>query len=1321
MRTDDTAAPVVVIASPGEGASVHGTLEVTLDVVDVKSGVASVELRFNDVAVATLLNPPFVFTVDTTKTSDGDRELLVIATDTKGNKGQTARTVHVANIGPSFSAIDVSPAIANAGAVVTIGLTSSEALPEPPVVSIGARTATLVSQEGLRYVFSYVPSGSEEKGTQSITIVGAGADGAPGSATASITFDFTPPTVAKVVSENDVPVVIPGVTFSSDVSGGESCDTCAATDGVCDDEWEPAKLEASGHCTSPAIACINGDTLTLAVRARDVAGNVATSASITRSCDTRAPAASALTIGGNAAASSVGASFSLQATFTAVAAPLVSCEYCKSVDATCGLFDWFPATLDGNGLCSVSQLSCGDNTPLVLSMRAKDVFGTFGAVPTELHRVCDRAPPIAGAVIADGTASFVRNGFSLSTPFFDLGSGVASCEYCASTAPVCTSFASASLNPSTNDCTATAISCSDGDLLRLTMRATDAVQSGNGTAPQITRTCDALPPTTPQLQVTGIEPHALAFTWTASVDVRSGIPSDGYEMLYGPSGGILSTRTNLSGTSMTLAGLPACTTEIVTISATDNVGNRTPQSNVQQARTRCGGDGTFVAGQAIASPGVTPSDMALADLNADAILDVVYVASNALYARMGTGTNGIGAGGFSGATSFALPGLASQLELGDFNDDGIVDAAVSTNGTNVQILLGAGSGGRGTGGFGAASFVANTADQSGIGVADFDGDRITDLFTVGNSAPHFLKGNGSFGRGNGTFSQSIVAGGALGSRLVVGDFFEDGRPDVAYISPQSNQICTAKNSGSGFVVSCGIAGIAPGAIATADFDDDDILDLAIADSGATSVRFFKGNGTNGLGIGTFTFVPTSVNLTAVALDLKTTDTDRDGFVDLVVGTAAGVNVHHGTGDFGFDQGTSFGPGGLTHQVAVGDVDDNGVDDLVFDSSPSLQVMLGGGKSGRGNGAFAAAVAVGNTNMAGHTVTDVNDDGLLDVVALGLSSGVETYRGGIDAVGSLRPALSQPTLNTGPNPRQVAAADLTNDGIVDLIIAHEDGTGLVLAGYGSSGRATGTFLPSQLTYGPQFPFGIAVADFTLDRIVDLVLPDSDDNVIYTFAGHGSSGVGDGTFTSLASLVAVPQTPTVLVSGDMNDDKIPDIVVGDLHAATIEFIAGTTGSTGPSGPFALPQSRAVTAIPSGLVHGDFNRDAVEDLAITFASTNQVGVWLGIGANGQGGGSYTTAGGSPFTVAGGPTGIAAADLDSDGILDLVVVTTSGTLVVLKGQGSGGRGNAGFVALGSPYPINGTPQTLSLADLDQDGILDAIVATDSGLRVFYGLGTYQ
>ncbi len=181
-------------------------------------------------------------------------------------------------------------------------------------------------------------------------------------------------------------------------------------------------------------------------------------------------------------------------------------------------------------------------------------------------------------------------------------------------------------------------------------------------------------------------------------------------------------------------------------------------------------------------------------------------------------------------------------------------------------------------------------------------------------------------------------------------------------------------------------------------------------------------------------------------------------------------------------------------LEVGDVTGDGRDDIVVMSGqglvPNLELLpqLAGG----GFGAAQAADLGGNELTQGIGIGDLTNDGVDDVVASyggnRPSSHVAVFPGGASGLGTpvIRPSYDVP--------EPVEVADLDGDGVDDVAVAH--GGWNALGQYpGITGVGIGleelTSIPYASHYGPQ---GLAIGDLTGDGRPDIAIADSNHGLI-----------------------------------------------------------------------------------------------------------------------------------------------------------------------------------------------------------------------------------
>ena len=170
------------------------------------------------------------------------------------------------------------------------------------------------------------------------------------------------------------------------------------------------------------------------------------------------------------------------------------------------------------------------------------------------------------------------------------------------------------------------------------------------------------------------------------------------------------------------------------------------------------------------SVGTSPTSVAAADLNGDAMADLVV-------ANSGDNNVGVllstGGGAFASMVTYAVGSTPSAVVTADFNGDGNIDIAVANEGSNtVSVLLG-----NGDGTFGAATAYSVGSNPVALVAGDLYGDSpvpATQLAVVNQGSDNeTILANA----GNGTFSmlQTDSLGEAPQS-IALGDFINNGTP-----------------------------------------------------------------------------------------------------------------------------------------------------------------------------------------------------------------------------------------------------------------------------------------------------------------------------------------------------------------------------------------------------------------------------------------------------------------------------------------------------------------------------------------------------------------
>ncbi len=225
--------------------------------------------------------------------------------------------------------------------------------------------------------------------------------------------------------------------------------------------------------------------------------------------------------------------------------------------------------------------------------------------------------------------------------------------------------------------------------------------------------------------------------------------------------------------------------------------------------------------------------------------------------------------------------------------------------------------------------------------------------------------------------------------------------------------------------------------------------------------------------------------------------------------------------------------------------------------------------------------------------------------------------------------------------------------------------------------------------------VVAADFNGDGLPDLAVTDTARNAVHVLLNNGKGAYGK------QADYAVSGVPVVIRVTDINRDGVPDIVVGTANKH-IDLLLGN-----PDGTFQPPRSLTVSFVPGQILSGDLNGDGFTDLvAVGQAGSTSLAVLLG---NGDGTFNTETDYTIPKLWSGGSALL--ADLNGDGVLDVLLVTNSYATYQMLGIGDG--------ALQPAIYFNSANGNAIATDLNGDGIIDlAFISSPGAVGVQLGRG---
>jgi hypothetical protein len=579
------------------------------------------------------------------------------------------------------------------------------------------------------------------------------------------------------------------------------------------------------------------------------------------------------------------------------------------------------------------------------------------------------------------------------------------------------------------------------------------------------------------------------------------------------------------------------------------------------------GDGTFQPPKNTYAA-VSLYAFALADVNQDGKLDILALNGSNIMVFLGSGD-----GTFSAATQYPV-GIANVVNIvpGDFNGDGKVDMA-TVYGSSVSVLLGNGDGSfqspiitTFTGFKPILWALTNGNGSQGSGAFDVNRDGKVDLVVGVASTTAPFQTFTLLGNGDGTFQAPADPVSVSGTSIAFADLNGDGNIDFVVASSMLDafttfaQVFLGNGDGSFTAGQSYYLGLASTSnIVIGDFNNDGKLDLAVAGA------MLLGNGD-----GTFQGAPAAQPGGFV----RTADFNADGNPDMAVVSYTELFIFLGDGKSHFSLAHTYpAPGGIQ---AIADMNGDGKPDLLFSKgAPALQTWSFSVMLGKGDGSFGAPIITsGGSSGGGGAVlatADFNGDHKLDVAAVSGGQSVEIFIGKGDGTFS-----APVSYFAGSNTSSVLAADFNGDGKIDLAVSGDAGLAILLGnGDGTFQPATfvvttSTFGFATADVNNDGKIDIVATQFVLlgngDGTFNVVSqPNVFPGVLVDLNGDGKLdlatlgfnqtcdcgttyvilGNGDGTFGNPISFATDDKyglALTFLATADFNRDGRPDLAAG-----------------------------------------------------------------------------------------------------------------------------------------------------------------------------------
>lgn len=517
---------------------------------------------------------------------------------------------------------------------------------------------------------------------------------------------------------------------------------------------------------------------------------------------------------------------------------------------------------------------------------------------------------------------------------------------------------------------------------------------------------------------------------------------------------------------------------------------------------------------------------------------------------------------FTIKTDFTTAGTPKSMAIGDFNNDGKPDVAVTNSASNSVSVFANISDSNGAINFAVKIDFTTGSNPDGIAIADFDGDGKLDIAVANTTSSTVSILRNTATSATISFATKVDITSMLqAGKIAIGDFDNDGKPDIAATSNGNNNIRLIRNTSTIGVISFAapvtLTLSSPAAdIVAADIHDDRKPEIAVVCSSINTLSLFKNNSVSG----SFTFDPkvdfaTGNNPKSVSAYTMSPN-ELNGF--LVSNTSSNTVSLFQSSFVSLNTGVQYPTGNSPVASTVFDLNGDRQPDIISacQTNSALSIIRNDSSHGflpkQDYTTAATPVAV--------MVVDLNADERPDMLSLSsVSNALSVHR---SLVGSTSPvvtgfspvkaAAGEPVVITGKNFLNVNSVLVGTTPAASFTI-NNDSTITAITAQGSSGSIR-LYSPNNWGLKPGFTF---------------TFPPYPAKIINTIGGNGTSGFSGDSVPALNTALGNISSAFIDTTGGgflyINENNNHRIRKINLVTGIITTVAGngTPGITGDGG--------------------------------------------------------------------------------------------------------------------------------------------------------------